>query len=67
MFLCVNGNFHSPVEGMLIILSDKKRLAVFHNLVLWNALSRFLPLTPLLFLSLPTSSLSLSLSVRVSF
>lgn len=42
-----------------------KRLAVFHILVLWNGLSRSLPLIALLFLSLPTSSLSLCRSVSV--
>lgn len=64
MFFCVNGNFHSPVECMLVILSDKKRsvcdekiVSVSHpGAVEWPVSQA------LLFLFLPTSSLSFSCS-----
>lgn len=65
MFLCANGNFHSPVECMLIILSDKKIGSVSHPGAVEWPVSLFTSHTSLVPLS--SCILSVTLSVRVSF
>lgn len=70
MFLCVNGNFRSPVERMLIILSDKKSSICnekigrgSHSVEEWPVFpSVSEALSFLLFLHPPCLSVSFSLS-----
>lgn len=60
MFLCVNVNFHSPVESMLIIPSDKKIGSVSHARVVEWPVSLSVSETSSYLYRLPTSTACVS-------